>query len=75
MVLIIIELVLIPKQTNELLRLMSMQSVYARTRYKSNSEIPHILVCGNVQIQPLKNFCIELFHDDHGKTDKNAVIL
>lgn len=48
MVLIVIELVLIPKQTNELLRLMSMQSVYARNSYKHNPEIPHILVCGNV---------------------------
>lgn len=73
--LIIIVLVLIPKQTNELIRLMGMQSKYARAIYKANAEVPHILVCGHVGVAALKNFCGELFHQDHGNQDKNAVIL
>lgn len=35
-VLIVISIVLIPKQTNELIILMQMQSKYARNKYKSN---------------------------------------
>ena len=75
MVLIIIVIVVIPKQTNELIRLMGMQSVYARDVYKWNPEVPHIIICGNVEVSALKNFCNELFHQDHGNQDKNAVIL
>ena len=74
-VLIILALVLIPKQTNELIRLMSMQSVYARAIYKANSEVPHIVICGHVGVAALRDFCNELFHPDHGSQDKNAVIL
>lgn len=74
-VFIIMTLVLIPKQTNELIRLMGMQSPYARKTYKTNSEIPHILVCGNVGVEALRSFCNELFHPDHECADQNAVIL
>ena len=52
-----------------------MQSVYARNFYKANSEVPHIIVCGNVGVAALKNFCHELFHPDHGSSDKNAIVL
>ncbi|CAD8212795.1 unnamed protein product [Paramecium octaurelia] len=74
-VLIIIVLVVIPKQMNELIRLMGLQSVYARSFYKPNHEIPHIIICGYVSVASLKNFCNELFHQDHGGQDKNAIIL
>lgn len=73
--LIVLALVLIPKQTNELIRLMGMQSIYARAIYKANSEVPHIIVCGHVGVAALRDFCNELFHPDHGSQDKNAVIL
>lgn len=46
MFLILITIILIPNQTSELLRLISMQSVYARKIYKSNSEVPFIVVTG-----------------------------
>lgn len=62
MILIMTTLVLIPQQTNELIRLMGMQSVYARAFYKYNSEVPHIMVTGHVGVPALKNFCGELFH-------------
>ncbi|CAD8213071.1 unnamed protein product [Paramecium octaurelia] len=74
-VLIIIVLVVIPKQMNELIRLMGLQSVYARSFYKPNHEIPHIIICSYVSVPSLKNFCNELFHQDHGGQDKNAIIL
>mmetsp|Transcript_10606 Transcript_10606/g.9171 ORF Transcript_10606/g.9171 Transcript_10606/m.9171 type:complete len:141 (+) Transcript_10606:484-906(+) len=75
MMLIMTTIVLIPQQTNELIRLMGMQSVYARALFKANSEVPHIIVTGHVGVPALKNFCAELFHPDHGNQDKNAVIL
>lgn len=72
---IILALVLLPKQTNELIRLIGTQSVYAREVYKSAAEVPHIVVCGDIELNSFKNFCKELFHPDHGNSDKNAVIL
>ncbi len=51
-----------------------MQSVYARNIYKANSEIPHILVCGDVEVSTFKFFCHELFHPDHGGQDKVKII-
>jgi hypothetical protein len=44
---IIFTIILIPQQTNELLRLMNLQSRYRRTSYKS-VEVKHILVTGSV---------------------------
>jgi len=75
MLFILFALVIIPKQTNELIRLMGMQSYYARAIYKPNAEMPHILISGYVGVSALKNFCVELFHPDHGSQDKNAIIL
>mmetsp|Transcript_35561 Transcript_35561/g.34593 ORF Transcript_35561/g.34593 Transcript_35561/m.34593 type:complete len:466 (+) Transcript_35561:403-1800(+) len=73
-VIVIITIVLIPKQTSELLRLMNMQSKYRRAPYKY-SEVRHIIVTGYVDLQALRNFCDELFHEDHGTLSTNAVIL
>lgn len=53
-ILIIIVIIVIPKQTNELIRLMGMQSKYARDVYKSNLEVPHIIICGHVTVEALK---------------------
>jgi hypothetical protein len=72
---IVIFFLLIPKQTNELANLMSKQSIYARKFYKANPNIPFIIVSGHVTVPALKNFCNELFHEDHGIQDKNAVII
>eukprot|EP00347_Sterkiella_histriomuscorum_P022282 403331035 len=74
MFIIIFTIILIPQQTNELLRLMNLQSRYRRTAYKS-VEVKHILVTGSLGLQALKNFCDELFHEDHGSQATNAVIL
>lgn len=73
--LVVFNFYLIPKQTNELIKFMSMSSVYSREVYKSNIEIPHLVICGNVSVDSLTNFCQELFHVDHGLQDRNAVII
>lgn len=73
--LVILTVYLIPKQTNQLIKLMSVSSVYSRATYKSNPEVPHIVICGHVSVEALKYFCYELFHPDHGTQDKNAVII
>ncbi|MDR3549660.1 MAG: ion channel [Candidatus Pacebacteria bacterium] len=74
-VLIMMVIVLIPKQSSDLLMLIDLQSPYARAMYKANPEIPHLIVCGNASVLALKTFCSELLHPDHGSQDKNAVIL
>jgi hypothetical protein len=73
--LIIIAIYLIPKQTNDLIKLINLSSVYSRASYKSNLEVPHIVISGQVRENALKNFCYELFHPDHGTQDKNAIIV
>lgn len=73
--LVVLNFYLIPKQTNELIKYMSTSSVYSREVYKSNVEIPHLVICGNVSVDSLTNFCQELFHVDHGLQDRNAVII
>lgn len=72
---IFIALIELPQQTNELIRMMGMRSEYARNQYKHSAEVPHLVICGDIEIASFKNFCKELFHPDHGNSDKNAVIL
>ena len=73
--LIVITIYMVPKQTNELIQILENSSIYSRDIYRANPEIPHLVICGNVGVDALKNFCNELFHVDHGQSDKNAVIL
>jgi hypothetical protein len=71
---IIFTIVLIPAQTNELLRLIQIRSRYRRIEYKS-VDVRHIVVTGSVDLEALSNFCTELFHADHGNQATNAVII
>jgi acetyl-CoA C-acetyltransferase/potassium large conductance calcium-activated channel subfamily M alpha protein 1 len=75
MLLILIELITIPKQMNELINLMSIQSVYSLNEYKKTEEIPFIVVCGKFDVETLNKFCIEIFHNDHVNIDKNVIIV
>ena len=52
-----------------------MQSKYRRIDYKKSSDIEHVVITGSVGIQAIKNFCIELFHEDHASSSTNAVLL
>ena len=74
-ILIVASTFLISKGTGILLILLETVSVYSRETYKANNEIPHIIVCGKVTVDAMKNFCNELFHTDHGQSEKNVVIL
>lgn len=73
--LVLIIIALIPKQTNELIQLISAQSEYARSRYKSSTDIKHIILTGDITHDSLKSFCLELFHSDHGTQYKHAIII
>lgn len=74
--LILITFTLIPTKLAEILTLMNSQSRYRRLYYK-HSEIEHVVVTGNVSKEAIKDFCIELFHEDHseGSQGTNAVII
>ena len=73
--LIILSAYYVPKKTGEILTILDNTSIYSRENYKSNSEIPHLILCGNVSVEGLESFCEELFHVDHGSNEKNIIIL
>ena len=50
-------------------------SIYSRDKYKSNSDIPFLVISGQIITESINNFCKELFHVDHGVGNKNVVIL
>lgn len=70
-----ITLVIIPQQTSELMRLIRMQSKYKRKEYKKSSDTEHVVVTGFIELQAIKNFCEELFHEDHDSSFTDAVLL
>lgn len=66
----------VPKMTNELIEKMSMQSIYARAKYRPNNKhSTHVLICGDLKSTSLTDFFEELFHEDHSNEDIHAVIL
>lgn len=73
--LVCVVIVIIPKQTNDLVQLLGSQSEYAKRRYKASTDISHIIITGNITLEALKSFCQELFHEDHGNQYKHAVII
>ena len=68
-------LYMLPNETANIVRLLGLKSSYQREKYTPNTEIPFIVITGQVMIQALVNFCEELFHEDHGLQDRHAVIL
>lgn len=56
----------LPISITKITDLMARNSPYQRQTYKSTSEVPHIVISGQVIVQALKNFTTELFHQDHG---------
>ncbi len=41
-------LILVPKETNKLIAIMNMRSVYGRQKYKLDKSTKHVIVCGEV---------------------------
>ena len=74
-ILIFLALVLIPNQTSELIRLMGLQSTYARDSFVSTNDSTHVIICGNLSGSSISNFSKELFHPDHDIRNLIAVIL
>jgi hypothetical protein len=75
MALVLFTLILIPKQTNDLVQLMGAQTEYARKTYKASKDVFHIILTGDITLDSLKSFCEELFHQDHGSQYRHAVII
>ena len=73
--LIVLAAYYIPLKTGEIVSILKGTSVYSREIYKSNAEIAHIILCGFISVEALISFCEELFHEDHGSTEKNVIIL
>lgn len=73
--LVLITIALIPKQTNELIQLIGAQSEYARNNYKSSADIKHLVITGDITVDSLESFSLELFHPDHGTQYKHAIII
>lgn len=71
---IAVTFVIISKQTNKLLLLMSLQSRYARHRYFRTAS-PHVIVCGNIASNSARDFLQEFFHPDHGQANAKLLIL
>ncbi|GBG31892.1 Calcium-activated potassium channel subunit alpha-1 [Hondaea fermentalgiana] len=67
--------ILVPKQTNKLVALMAMTSVYARQSYNRKGQTSHIVVSGDVHGRAILDFFREFFHPDHGNTNQGAVII
>ena len=68
-------LAVIPSQTDELINLSNAQTIYERKEYISNPDIPFVVLLGNIELEILKSFCEEYFHNDHGQFYRHIVIL
>jgi hypothetical protein len=76
MCMIAFAVVTIPKMTNELIEMMSLQSVYVRASYTPKSRLSqHVIIAGDLNSVRLLDLLEELFHEDHENVDLNAVIL
>ena len=68
-------LAVIPNQTDELITLSNAETIYERQKYISNPDIPFVVLLGNIELEILKSFCEEYFHNDHGHFYRHIVIL
>lgn len=76
MIMIAVAIVYIPKLTNELLEIVSLQSIYTRLVYTPKTRFSeHIVIAGNLVTLHLEEFLTQLFHEDHNNFDLTVVIL
>ena len=75
MIMISIGIVLVPKMTNDLIRIVESSSVYARAEYVGKAYTKHVVICGDMSSIPLAEFFEELFHEDHDAANLEAVVL
>ena len=74
-ILISVAIIIVPITIIKFMSILKNSSVYSRDKYKSNSDIPHLVISGQIITENINNFCTELFHVDHGVGNKNVVIL
>lgn len=73
---IVVAIIIVPQMTNELMEILSRQSVYARANYEPKTHsASHVLMCGDVTSSSLEEFFQELFHEDHDSSNLYAVVL
>ena len=73
--LVVVILVVIPDKTTDLINLSNAQTIYERKKYISTPDVPYVVVIGDIELSPFKNFCKEYFHKDHGVGYRHIVIL
>jgi len=67
---------LLPKQYEDLHRLSSLTSKFARISYKrGRGDDKHIVIMGSALDPAFKTFLGELYHSDHGINDRHAIIM
>ncbi|EGR27459.1 hypothetical protein IMG5_195710 [Ichthyophthirius multifiliis] len=73
---ILILLMYIPTQIEALSKSLKQTSKYATNKFtKKSSDLNHILILGNTQLEGYKTFLSELYHQDHGVTEIPTVIM
>jgi len=74
---IFVILSLLPKQWQELSKVSSLTSEYARKSYsnKGKKDQKHILLLGDPPADAVKTFLTECYHTDHGNTETMVVIM
>lgn len=65
----------VPKMTNDLLAKMALTSVYARLFYIPKNNARHVIICGDLRSTEMREFFIELFHEDHDSSNTIALIV
>ena len=65
----------VPKMTNDLLAKMALISVHARVFYVPKKNSKHIIITGDLSSTSMKEFFVELFHEDHEAGNTIALIL
>ena len=75
LIFIIVLTYILQRDLSALFTLLGNTSIYARDYYRANRLISHIVICGDINLSGVSNFCDELFHPDHGQLEKNVVII
>lgn len=75
MIMIANSIVLVPKMTNDLIKIVDSSSVYSRAEYKAKAFTRHVIICGDLSSTSLTEFFEELFHEDHDAANLEAVVL
>lgn len=75
MYIIVFSVIFVPKMTNDLLQVMSSQSVYLRTVYLPSWNSEHIIICGDFSTASLRDLFTELFHADHIQSSDSIEVL